>query len=93
MEGKETIFYEKKKKILSLACPFVRDISYGIVKCVDVGDFKMNRQASQDCLGTDKGCSSVYAVFVVLKTYASHQGMFWAWAEDFPVVFVLLYRI
>ena len=93
MEGKETTFYEKKKKILSLACPFVRDISYGIVKCVDVGDFKMNRQASQDCLGTDKGCSSVYAVFVDLKPYASQQGMFWAWAEDFPVVFVLLYRI
>ena len=52
MEGKETTFYEKKK-ILSLACPFVRDISYGIVKCVDVGNFKMNRQASHDCLGTD----------------------------------------
>ena len=42
---------------------------------------------------TDKGCSSVYAVFVDLKPYASQQGMFWAWAEDFPVVFVLLYRI
>ena len=73
----------------------MRGISYGIVKCVGVGDFKMNKQVSQDCLGTttDKGCSSVYAVFVDLKPYASQQGMFWAWAEDFPVVFVLLYRI
>lgn len=59
-------------------------------KCVGVGDFKMNKQASQDCrgLGTDKGCSRVCAVFVELKPYASHQGMFWAWAEDFPVGFV-----
>ena len=50
----------------------------------------MNKQASQDCLDTttDKGCSSVYAVFVDLKPYASHQGIFWAWAEDFPVGFV-----
>ena len=48
----------------------------------------MNKQASQDCLGTDKGCFSVYAVFVDLKPYASHQGIFWAWAEDFPVGFV-----
>ena len=50
----------------------------------------MNKQVSQDCLGTttDKGCSSVYAVLLDLKPYASHQGMFWAWAEDFPVGFV-----
>ena len=40
MEGEEIFFYEKKKKkILSLPCPFVGDISYGIVEMCWCGRF------------------------------------------------------